>query len=212
MRNQNELFGGEALEPLPLEDAELLFSSRIQLGVDRAPLLTRLIEETSWSEETIQLYGKQYLQPRLTAWYGAPEARYRYSGKTYEPLPFTPLLLQLKQVVEEVGASSYNSVLLNYYRDGTDSMGLHADDEPELGQEPIIASVSLGEQRSIYFQHRHRREVKNLNLPLPNGSLLLMRGTTQRNWKHGLRKLSRPCGPRINLTFRWIDPDYSRRA
>ena len=206
MRNQNELFGGEALEPLPLEDAELLFSSRIQLGLDHAPLLTRLIEETSWSEETIQLYGKQYLQPRLTAWFGAPEARYRYSGKTYEPLPFTPLLLQLKQVVEEVGASSYNSVLLNYYRDGTDSMGLHADDEPELGPRPCIASLSLGETREIYFRHKSRRDLGTFKLALPSGSLLLMRGDTQKHWKHGIRKLTRHSGPRLNLTFRWVHP------
>ena len=210
MRNQNELFGGEALEPLPLEDAELLFSSRIQLGLDSAPLLTRLIEETSWSEETIQLYGKQYLQPRLTAWYGAPEARYRYSGKTYEPLPFTPLLLQLKQVVEEVGASSYNSVLLNYYRDGTDSMGLHADDEPELGPRPCIASLSLGETREIYFRHKSRRDLGTFKLALPSGSLLLMRGDTQKHWKHGIRKLTRHCGPRLHLTFRWVHPGTVR--
>ena len=85
-------------------------------------------------------------------------------------------------------------------------MGLHADDEPELGPEPVIASVSLGEQRSIYFKHRTQKSLKAFNLPLPSGSLLVMRGVTQRYWKHGLRKLSKPCGPRVNLTFRFIHP------
>ena len=83
-------------------------------------------------------------------------------------------------------------------------MGLHADDEPELGENPVIASISLGEQRTLYFRHRHRRDLETFNLPLPSGSLLVMRGPTQCNWKHGIRKSRRPLGPRINLTFRWI--------
>ena len=210
MGNQNDMFSGAALEALPLEGAQLLFSAGIELGLDREALLTRLLDETPWAEETIQLYGKQYLQPRLTAWYGAPEARYRYSGKTYEPLPFTPLLLQLKQVVEEASASRYNSVLLNYYRDGADSMGLHADDEPELGNRPCIASLSLGATREIYFRHKSRRDLGSFKLALPSGSLLLMRGDTQKNWKHGIRKLTRHCGPRLNLTFRWVYPNLAR--
>ncbi|TDG11640.1 alpha-ketoglutarate-dependent dioxygenase AlkB [Seongchinamella unica] len=210
MGQQNEMFAGATLEPLPLEDADLLFSSRIQLGLDGADVLRVLVEQTPWAQETIQLYGKRYLQPRLTAWYGAAEARYRYSGKTYEPLPFTPLLLQLKQTVEQASGAAYNSVLLNYYRDGADSMGLHADDEPELGPMPCIASLSLGETRDLYFRHRHRRDLATFKLALPSASLLVMRGRTQANWKHGIRKLARPCGARLNLTFRWIQPGSVR--
>ncbi len=100
--------------------------------------------------------------------------------------------------------SSFNSVLLNYYRDGRDSMGLHADDEPELGPEPVIASLSLGATRNLYFRHRRCKELATVNVPLPSRSLLVMRGETQRNWKHGIRKVARPCGPRVNLTFRHI--------
>ncbi len=203
-------FGETALEPIALPDAELLFQPQCDLGSGYDELFERLLTETPWREESIKVFGKTHLQPRLVAWYGDPGASYTYSGIQHEPLPWTETLSLLRIHVSDVTEASYNSVLLNLYRNERDSMGLHADDEPELGPEPIIASLSLGEQRSIYFQHRHRRDIKNLNLPLPSGSLLVMRGATQRNWKHGLRKLSRPCGPRINLTFRWIDPDYSR--
>lgn len=206
MPNQNELFSPAVLAPLPLADAELLFCPRVALGQDEDAALRQLIEQTPWSQESVRMYGKRYLQPRLTAWYGEPEARYRYSGKTYEPLPFTPLLLRLQQVVAQASGSDYNSVLLNYYRDGADSMGLHADDEPELGPRPCIASLSLGETREIYFRHKRRRDLGTFKLALPSSSLLVMRGDTQANWKHGIRKLSQSCGPRLNLTFRWVNP------
>ena len=205
-------FGEQILERVPITDGELLFQASCDLGEDPDALFEQLMAETPWREESITVFGKTHPQPRLIAWYGDAGARYSYSGIQHEPLPWTPSLAALRDRLQTITGAHYNSVLLNLYRNERDSMGLHADDEPELGQEPVIASVSLGEQRSIYFQHRHRREVKNLNLPLPNGSLLLMRGTTQRNWKHGLRNRSRPCGPRINLTCRWIDPDYSRKA
>ena len=201
-------FGESRLEAVAIPDGELLFQPYCNLGVDPDALFDTLMAETAWREETITVFGRTHLQPRLIAWYGDPAARYTYSGIQHDPLPWTDSLAALRDRLQALTGAAYNSVLLNLYRNERDSMGLHADDEPELGPEPIIASVSLGEQRSLYFKHRHRRDVKNLNLPLPSGSLLVMRGATQRNWKHGLRKLSRPCGPRINLTFRWIDPDY----
>ena len=102
------------------------------------------------------------------------------------------------------GLVAFNSVLLNYYRDGSDSMGMHADDEPELGPEPVIASLSLGEPRRLRFRHRSRRDIESFSLLLPPASLLIMAGTTQRNWKHGINKTKRACGPRVNLTFRRI--------
>ena len=95
-------------------------------------------------------------------------------------------------------------MLLNYYRDQRDSMGMHSDDEPELGSNPTIASVSLGEQRTLVLKHKFRKELKPVHLPLDSGSLLLMKGATQHHWKHGINKESRPCGPRVNLTFRRI--------
>ena len=129
---------------------------------------------------------------------------YAYSGVSLTALPWTPELLTLKGKVEELCASSFNSVLLNYYRDHRDSMGFHADDEPELGLFPTIASVSIGEERQFVLKHKHRRDIDDIRLPLPSGSLLLMKGATQANWKHGVPKESKLCGPRVNLTFRNI--------
>lgn len=189
---------------LPLPDSDLLFFERVDLGRDRDRLLQQLVDETDWQQENITLFGRTRPQPRLIAWYGDPGASYTYSGMRHEPRPWTALLLDLRRRVESMAGSPFNSVLLNYYRGPRDSMGLHADDEPELGPEPVIASLSFGEQRKLYFRHRTRRDLATFNLPLPSGSLLIMRGATQQHWKHGLRKLSRPCGPRVNLTFRQI--------
>jgi alkylated DNA repair dioxygenase AlkB len=140
------------------------------------------------------------MQPRLTAWHG--EASYRYSGKTFHPEPFTPLQLLIKQAVEQATGRSFNSVLLNYYRDGRDSMGFHADDERELGSEPAIASVSFGAPRTFIL--KHRRLPKTVKLALGDGCLLLMAGALQSHWVHGINKESAAPGPRINLTFRTI--------
>ena len=194
---------GDRLQPLPLQDAELLFCERIDLGEDPGALLKRLMEGCAWRQETVTLFGKTHPQPRLIAWYGDAGAAYTYSGTRHEPLPWTIELLRLREKIEDLTRCRYNSVLLNLYRNEKDAMGLHADDEPELGEEPVIASLSLGEQRTLYFRHR-RGELDTFNLPLPSSSLLVMRGATQRNWKHGIRKLRRPLGPRLNLTFRWI--------
>ena len=207
MSTQSSLFDPAKGEPLPLNDADLVLFPDVELGLDAAQLLARLMDETPWSQESITLYGKTHLQPRLTAWYGDPNAVYAYSGKQYQPLAWTALLQDLKTTMESLCNAPFNSVLLNFYRDGADSMGLHADDEPELGPEPCIASLSLGEERTIYFKHKKRKELKPLSVVLPNASVLRMRGETQRHWKHGIRKVARDCGPRINLTFRWI---YSR--
>ena len=191
-------------DTLPLPDGELQLYSGLPLGCEELTLLHRLIDDIDWRQEHVTLFGKTHKQPRLVAWYGEPDACYSYSGKTYEPLPWSDTLLHLKGLAEQVSASRFNSVLLNYYRDGRDSMGLHADDEPELGPEPVIASLSLGETRTLYFRHRYRKNLDTVNVALPPASLLLMRGATQRYWKHGIRKLSRACGPRINLTFRYV--------
>ena len=188
---------------IPLPDGDLQLYPSIGLA-DTETLLWQLIAETPWRQDEITVYGKRHRQPRLTAWYGDPGALYSYSGIKLHPLPWTQTLKALKATVESTCGQSFNSVLLNYYRDGRDSMGMHSDDEPELGPEPVIASVSLGEERVMHFKHRTRREIDTLKLPLPSGSLLIMRGQTQRCWRHGVNKTSRSCGPRINLTFRRI--------
>ena len=150
------------------------------------------------------MWDKTYLQPRLVAWYGDEGASYEYSGKRYEALPWTPLLLDLRERVEGAAAVRFNSVLLNYYRDQRDSVAMHSDDERELGSEPVIASLSLGETRTLVFRHKSDRAQKTMRLPLESGSLLLMKGPTQRCWQHGVPKETRPCGPRVNLTFRQV--------
>lgn len=189
-----------SLIPIPVPDGELLWLEQLPLARGYDEILSRLIAETAWRAESITLWGKQHPQPRLTAWHG--EARYSYSGLNLEPLPFTPLLLEVKAAVESASGHSFNSVLLNYYRDGRDSMGMHSDDEPELGPNPVIASVSFGAARTFIL--RHKRTKQKLKLALTHGSMLLMRGTTQHFWLHGINKSARETGPRVNLTFRYI--------
>ena len=191
---------GDALLPIPIEDGVLAMVERLPFPIATADMLARLIAETPWRADTVVVYGKRHLQPRLTACYGS--ASYTYSGLTLHPLPTTALLAQLQQVVERLTCHRYNSVLLNYYRDGADSMGMHSDDEPELGQQPAIASLSFGATRTFIL--RHKTSKRTVKLDLTDGSLLLMAGTLQKNWVHGINKTAKPLGPRVNLTFRYI--------
>lgn len=191
-----------SLVPIPIPDGELLWLEQLPLGLANEEVLARLVADTAWRAESITLWGKQHLQPRLTAWHG--DARYSYSGLDLEPAPFTPMLLDIKQAVEAATGHAFNSVLLNYYRNERDSMGMHSDDEPELGPEPAIASVSFGAAR--IFILRHRQSKQTLKLELTSGSMLLMRGPTQHFWLHGINKSARHVGPRVNLTFRKILP------
>lgn len=190
---------------LSIPGADISYAERVPLPLPQQTLLDRLIAETRWRHETISLWGKTYLQPRLIAWYGDPGATYTYSGLQLEPLPWTPLLADVKTTVERLTDTAFNSVLLNYYRDHRDSMGLHSDDEAELGARPVIASLSLGAERTLILKHRGDKTRRQVRLPLAGDSLLVMRGDTQRTWKHGINKETQPCGPRVNLTFRRID-------
>lgn len=198
----NDLFTSDRALPIKLPDADMVLYANQDWGMPTAALQHQLIAATPWRSESITLFGKTYPQPRLIAWYADPELDYSYSGTRLETLPWTPLLIDLKQRVEQLTGHGFNSVLLNYYRDGADSMGMHADDEPELGPQPVIASLSLGESR--IFKLRHKREPLSHRLNLEDGSLLLMQGPTQANWKHGIDKTRKPCGPRLNLTFRRV--------
>lgn len=162
-----------------------------------------LREEVCWQQDKILIAGNWLPIPRLQAWYGDPGARYKYSGLSLEPNNWTPTLYELKQLVELQSATFFNSVLLNLYRDGQDSMGWHSDDEPELGVEPVIASLSLGGDR--YFSLRQKKPgSKKMKILLPSGSLLIMSGGLQVNWQHQVPKTALPVGGRINLTFRSI--------
>jgi alkylated DNA repair dioxygenase AlkB len=194
----------DRLERIPIADGEVYYVSDLNLGRSADALLRQLIAEIPWRHENILVWGKMYSQPRLVAWYGDRGSDYTYSGIKLTPRPWTDLLRDIKKRVETVSATAFNSVLLNYYRDNRDSMGFHSDDEPELGARPIIASLSLGEERMFIMKHKVNKLAKPVRLRLESGSLLLMKGETQRYWKHGIAKESRPCGPRINLTFRRI--------
>jgi alkylated DNA repair dioxygenase AlkB len=201
-----DLFQSDAtFRRLPATDADLLYLiSRLEVGAPSEEVLQELIEDTPWRIESVVLWGRRYPQPRLTAWYGDENARYVYSGIELDPLPWTPRLLAIRASVERTTHTRFNSVLLNYYRDERDSMGMHSDDEPELGAEPVIASLSFGAARTLVFRHRSDRGTKPIRIELGDGSLLLMRGATQRNWKHGIAKERRPRSARVNLTFRHI--------
>lgn len=195
-----DLFQESRLTPFPLEDGTLSVLPQLPLRLSNAEMLARLIAETDWRAESITLWGKQHPQPRLTAWHG--EAAYTYSGLRLAPLPFTPLLLELKQAVEQACGYRFNSVLLNYYRNERDSMGMHSDDEAELGPQPVIASLSFGATRT--FVLRHKATKQTLKLGLNDGTLIVMSGNTQKHWQHGINKSTRAIGARVNLTFRFV--------
>ena len=164
----------------------------------------RLLKETPWQQDVIKLYGREILIPRLQAWYGDKHCQYSYSGIQLSPHPWTPLLQDLKEQVESACKAKFNSVLLNLYRDGQDSNGWHSDDEPELGEQPVIASLSLGATRRFRLRHRQQKATPPISLDLEGGSLLVMAGETQKYWQHCITKTRKPVGPRINLTFRKI--------
>jgi alkylated DNA repair dioxygenase AlkB len=187
-----------------MQDADVSFAPKIEISMDLAKVLRELIAETPWRAEKVTVWGKKFDQPRLIAWYGDDGRKYTYSGIEMDPNAWSPLLLMLKSVVEKVAGVSFNSALLNYYRNEQDSMGFHSDDEPELGPYPVIASLSLGEERTFVFKHKTSETLRPVKLRLTPGSLLLMKGGTQKNWKHGIQKEKAPCGPRVNITFRQI--------
>ena len=191
---------------LPLDGADVVYWPCADLGEPPDLIVQALLEATPWRAEKIVLWGKSYMQPRLIAWYGDEDSAYTYSGLRLEPLPWTPRLQALRTHVEALCGHRFNSVLLNYYRDHRDGMGFHSDDEPELGPQPVIASVTLGEPRPFSFKHKRDRSRPVYRMTPESGSVLLMRGDTQKNWKHGLEKLTQPCGPRLNLTFRQVHP------
>ena len=163
-----------------------------------------LIASADLEQQTLKIFGRDVVAPRLSAWYGDPGASYAYSGLRLEPKPWIPALREIRSRVERTTGCRFNSVLLNLYRDGRDSMGWHSDDERELGDTPTIASLSFGETRRFLLRHRTRRDLEPLELLPGHGSLLLMAGTTQSAWKHAVPKTARPVAPRLNLTFRTI--------
>ena len=195
--------GGRDFRALDLPDAEVLLYPAFFAAPEADRLLQELRETTAWRQETIKLYGKSIDMPRLTAWYGDEGTGYVYSGIRNVPLPWTPALIEVKRAVEAPSGMIFNSVLLNRYRTGKDSVSWHADDEPEFGERPIIASVSFGGTRLFQLRHKTRKDLK-ASVELTHGSLLIMRGGTQANWLHQVPKTAKPVEERLNLTFRKV--------
>jgi alkylated DNA repair dioxygenase AlkB len=192
----------ECLE-LELPDGEARLWPAAFVSDEAARLFDALRAQVHWRQEEILIFGQRRLVPRLIAWHGDPGASYVYSGTDHQPEPWLPDLERIRERVTALCGADFNAVLLNLYRDGRDGMGWHADDETELGLNPVIASVSLGATRRFCLRHRRRKELK-LDLDLPHGSLLCMGGATQHHWVHALPKTRRPVGERINLTFRRV--------
>lgn len=163
----------------------------------------QLKNEIPWQQDNITVFGKTHPQPRLTALFGNEGKPYSYSNIVMQPNAWNPLLLFIKNTIEEICFENFTTVLLNQYRDGKDSNGWHADNEKELGRNPVLASVSLGAERYFHLQHNTIKEHK-LKIKLEHGSLLIMKGPTQHFWKHQIPKTAKHIEPRINLTFRII--------
>jgi alkylated DNA repair dioxygenase AlkB len=192
-------------EPLRLDlpDADVRLWSQAFAPAEADELLAVLRTNISWQQEDILMFGTPRRVPRLVAWHGDPGTAYTYSGTTHEPLPWTAALQRIRDRVQDLTRHSFNSVLLNRYRDGRDGMGWHADDERELGRDPAIASVSLGATRRFKLRHRRRRDAV-ATIDLTHGDLLLMAGATQHAYVHAVPKTTRPVAERINLTLRLV--------
>ncbi len=177
--------------------------------IEADALLDDLRRTLPWSVHRIRIFGRQVDSPRLSAWIGDADAVYRYSGTDFTPHPWTDALSDLRLRLQDDLDTPFNSVLANLYRDGRDAMGWHSDDEPELGPQPVIASISLGGARRFVLKHKQDAALRAA-YELPHGSLLVMSGDTQRHYRHALPRTAKPVAPRINLTFRWIDPARRR--
>ncbi len=202
---QDSLFGSEAeAEQLIREQGDVRLYRDWWAPDQSQVYFDRLYRELAWQQTQITMHGKRLPVPRLDVWYGDAGRDYRYSGASFRALPWTETLREIKLELENRLGIGFNSMLSNLYRTGQDSVAWHSDDEPELGRNPVIASVSLGAERRFALRHKNRRDLAPVRLDLPNGSLLLMAGETQHYWQHQLSKTARSVGPRINLTFRWV--------
>ncbi len=190
------------LETIALTDGTCRYTPQLFDAADCDRILEMLLRETAWKQEHIRMFGRQLPMPRLTAWYGEAGKTYKYSGLLNEPLPWFPEVALLRDAVSHSVGTPFNSVLCNLYRDGTDSMSWHTDDERELGRNPTIASISFGAERN--FLLKHVRTGARAAFALGHGSLLIMEGPLQHHWVHRVPKTSRTVGVRVNLTFRWI--------
>jgi len=187
-----------------LPDGQLRYFPHLFPESEADRLMASLQAEIPWEQSDIWIAGQRRKIPRLNAWYGDAGADYSYSGRLFRALSWLPDLKTIKQQVESACGTVFNSALVNLYRDGSDSVDWHSDDEPELGSNPIIASVSLGAVRRFQIKHKSRREVGLRDLDLGHGSLLVMEGEFQHHWRHRLPKMPGVNKARLNITFRRV--------
>jgi alkylated DNA repair dioxygenase AlkB len=202
--NQTDMFSKheEHEKPVKVQNGEYIYIPNFYDKETAGKYLKGLIEGIKWQQESMNMYGKEIPFPRLTAWYGDNEKPYSFSGITLQPHPWSPGLLKVKKDIEPRANVVFNSVLLNRYRDGKDSISWHTDAEKELGKNPVIASVNFGAERK--FQLKHKDTGERIDIVLQHGSLLIMQGELQHFWKHQIPKTKKPLDERVNLTFRVI--------
>ncbi|MBL7471372.1 alpha-ketoglutarate-dependent dioxygenase AlkB family protein [Robertkochia sediminum] len=187
---------------IKIQDGEYIYIPDFYNGAKADHYFKKLMGEIAWKQEAMMMYGREVKFPRLTAWYGDSDKPYSFSGITLNPHSWTPELLEIKNEIEALSYEVFNSVLLNRYRDGSDSISWHTDAEKELGRNPVIASVNFGAERVFQLRHMHTKE--RIDIPLKHGSLLIMKGALQHFWQHQIPKSKRVTRERINLTFRVI--------
>lgn len=195
-----KLLSGTSTNLLPYQGEAFLFT-RFFTDPECETYFNVLLNEIEWKQEPIKIFGKEVMQPRLTAWYG--DKPYTYSGITMQPKLWTPALRTIQEKIETAAKVKFNTALLNLYRNGKDSMGWHRDNEKELGINPVIGSVSFGATRVFKLRHYISKK-ETQTIELTNGSFLLMSGSTQHHWEHQVTKTSKDVGARINITFRTI--------
>lgn len=197
-----DLFPPDASANLLPRDGEVNYFGPILSATDSVAIYHNLLDDIPWSHDELVLFGKRIVTAREVAWFGDPGLSYRYSGTTKQPLPWTPELIRLKELSENLSNSWFNSCLLNLYHDGGEGMGWHSDDEKSIARDSAIASISLGAERE--FRLKHKTGAEMVSVLLESGSLLVMKGSTQRHWLHAVPKTKKVTMPRINLTFRTI--------
>ena len=189
---------------LDLPDSDIIYYPKFFSKPKADSYFINLLTDTAWQQDDIKIFGKVYAQPRLTALYANNDKSYSYSNIMMKPNHFTDMLLEIKSELEKYHPNNFTTCLLNLYRDGRDSNGWHADNEKELGKNPVIASISLGAERMFQLKHNKIPDLKH-KMMLEHGSLLIMQGETQHMWKHQIPKTAKAVGERINLTFRVIN-------
>ncbi|WP_246293581.1 MULTISPECIES: alpha-ketoglutarate-dependent dioxygenase AlkB family protein [Winogradskyella] len=204
--HQTDLFSTDEIRKttFDLPGADVTLFENFFTKAESNALYTALLNHTAWEQDAMTIYGKQVNLPRLTAWYGDTDLEVAYVGKKAKLRPWTAELIKIKERIEQEVDVKFTRCLLNYYRDGKDSVDWHQDYEESQRKNTVIGSVTFGATRPFQLKHATRHDLKRISIPLAHGSLLLMQGATQDNWKHKIPKTSKQIQPRINLTFRWI--------